>query len=336
MVKKDLKKIKIPKKVKSWIFSVIRIVIALGLLVFLIKTQLKDFSRALQIIQSGSIPFLTLSFLMHFFGILITTIRWNILLRTQKIICSNNFLLSSVLIGFFFNNFLPTSIGGDIYRIYDTSKAQNSSIPKSTSVIIVERSTGVLSASIYLVVSLFLGFTHVQANSVITPIIVLLLISILLIILMLFPEKFKLNVLFNKIKFLHRFRDKLKQMYDTFISFKKYKTSMSIALFLSFALQFCVILNYYLCARAFDVDLPLISFLFIVPLVATISMIPISMGGIGIRENSLVFLMVALGVPNQKSAIVSLVLFIMLLVPGLAGGIIYAIRPYIGKKCINL
>ncbi|MBC7333332.1 MAG: flippase-like domain-containing protein [Actinobacteria bacterium] len=320
------------KRARSKIFSALRILIALGLLAFLIKTQLKDFSKAIQIIKSGDIPLLILSFSMHFFGILITTIRWNILLRTQKIIYSNSFLLSSILIGFFFNNFLPTSIGGDIYRIYDTSKAQNSSVPKSTSVIIIERLIGVASATIYLVAALFLGFTQIQVNSIATPIIILFVVSTLLLIVLLFPEKFKLNLLLDKMRFLHRFSDKLKQMYDTFISFKKYKITMVETLFLSLALQFCVILNYYFCARAFGINLALISFLFIVPVVATISMIPISIGGIGVRENSLVFLMVSLGASNQKSAIVSLVLFLMLLIPGIAGGIIYAVRPYIGRK----
>ena len=93
-----------------------------------------------------------------------------------------------------------------------------------------------------------------------------------------------------------------------------------------------IILNYYLAARALDIDLGLIAFIFIVPVVATIAMLPISIGGIGLRENSLVFIMVAMGVINEKAAIFSLLIFAMFLILGLLGGITYIVRPFFERR----
>jgi MFS superfamily sulfate permease-like transporter len=42
--------------------------------------------------------------------------------------------------------------------------------------------------------------------------------------------------------------------------------------------------------------------------------------------------MVALGAQNEKAAMTSLVLFVMLLVLGIIGGIIYALRPFILRQ----
>ena len=61
-------------------------------------------------------------------------------------------------------------------------------------------------------------------------------------------------------------------------------------------------------------------------------MLPITIGGTGLRENALVFFMVALGAQSGKAAMTSLVLFAMLLVLGIIGGIIYALRPFILRQ----
>jgi hypothetical protein len=71
------------------------------------------------------------------------------------------------------------------------------------------------------------------------------------------------------------------------------------------------------------------SFIFIVPVITVVSMLPISIGGAGVRENSLVFLMVALGAQPERSAMVSLILFVFLIILGITGAIIYITRPFI-------
>jgi glycosyltransferase 2 family protein len=320
------------QKIKKYVFSFLRIAISVGLLYFLIRTQLPDLTQAADLLKTAIIWLVVLSFSMHFLGIYITVLRWQTLLKTQNIVCRQNFLLSSVLTGFFFNNFLPTSIGGDVYRIYDTSKIKNSSGAKAASIVLMERTLGILSAVLYLLLALAFGFTQIRGDSILLPLAGLFAIVILVVVIMLFPEKFKLDVLFRKIKFLHRFKDKLRQVYDTFRSFKQYKRALFITFTLSIALQFCVVLNYYFASLAFGIDLSLMSFIFIVQMVAIISMIPISIGGIGVRENTMVFIMVSLGASSEKSAIVSLILFLMLLAPGIVGGILYAMRPYLDRK----
>jgi len=105
-----------------------------------------------------------------------------------------------------------------------------------------------------------------------------------------------------------------------------------LALLCSFALQFGFIANCYLAARAFGINLSFASFIFIVPIVATIAMLPISIGGTGIRENSLVFLMVALGASSDKSTVTSLLLFAMIVTVGIIGAFVYIFRPFILRQ----
>jgi len=320
------------RKNKKAVLLLVRVVISVSLIVFLIKTQLKDFQSIIGILKSSDKVLLLLSLSTHVFGIWITAVRWKALLSTQKVRLGTGTLTVTVLIGYFFNNFLPTSIGGDVFRTYDASKKANIPLSTSASVIIVERFSGVVSAVTYAVAALFLGFTAIGNQSVIIPIVIFFVMTVILAFLIINPSVFRLDKISNKFKFMRKLRRKLSNVYKTLMSFKKYKLVLIKTLVFSFLLQFAVILNYYLAARALGIDLTLTAFIFIVPVVSTITMIPISIGGIGIRENSLVFIMVAMGIANEKAFLCSLLILFMLILIGMVGGIAYIVRPYFERR----
>ncbi|MBA7466988.1 hypothetical protein ES707_02183 [subsurface metagenome] len=312
---------------KKLILLLVRIIISVSLIVFLVKTQFKDIRSALEIIKSVNKPLLILSLSTHIFGIWITAVRWNTLLGTQKVKLGTTTLTLTVLIGFFFNNFLPTSIGGDVFRTYDAAKKANIPIETSASIIIVERFSGVISASTYAIIALFLGFTAIGNRSFIIPVIIFFIICIIIAFLILNPSILRLNKLINKIKFLKKVEEKLANIYFTFLSFKKFKWVLARVMIYSFLLQFAVILNYFLAAKSLGINLNLTAFIFIVPVVTIIAMVPISIGGIGIRENTLVFIITAMGVGSEQAAICALLIFLMLIFIGIIGGITYSVRP---------
>jgi uncharacterized membrane protein YbhN (UPF0104 family) len=130
---------------------------------------------------------------------------------------------------------------------------------------------------------------------------------------------------------LQKVREKLSSVFNTLGSFKDYKIVLLKVLIYSFLLQFVVILNYYLAALAVGIDLGIMAFLFMVPVISVITMIPVSVGGIGLRENAIVLIMASLGVMEERAAVCSLLILVMLLIVGTLGGIIYIVRPYFEK-----
>ncbi len=67
--------------------------------------------------------------------------RWNRLLRAQDIEVESRRLTESIWVSMFFNNFLPSNIGGDVVRIADTAPAAGSKT-LATTVILVDRVLG--------------------------------------------------------------------------------------------------------------------------------------------------------------------------------------------------
>jgi len=320
------------KKHKKTIFLVLRIVIGLTLIGVLIGTQLRDFGNALEILKSSHIGFLILAFSTHFAGLWITAERWRILLKAQGVRLGVGTLSVTVLISFLYSNVLPTTIGGDVYRIYDSAKKGDMPAEKAASVVLVERFSGVVSGASYAVIALFLGFTAIGEQSVIIPIVIFFTFSLVIGFLIINPSILKLDRLVARISFLNKIRKRLKNIYNTLRSFKQAKLSLFLALILSFAMQFMIILEYYLAAKALDIDLGLVAFVFISPVVAIITMLPISIGGLGLRENALVFILVAMGVANERAAVFSLLILVMFLALGILGGLANIIRPFFERK----
>ena len=335
------------QKLKNRSFVVLRIIISAGILFFLFRTLFNNFGEVVNALRQSNVNywFIAISFVMSWVMVYLMVLRWNMLLRTQKILVSKTFLFGSYLTAHFFNNFLPTSIGGDIYRIYDSSKLKNSSKIKATTIIFMDRFIGFISSIIFLMIALMLGFLRnfnarfmiykweLSKQFLTILIITLFFLSTIIIFIIYFPNFFKLNRLFKKIRFLHKWEEKFRQMYETLKSFRKYKLILFVNIMLSFMLQFAFSLIYYFAALGLGItELSLITFIFITQISILLTMLPISIGGIGIREGIFVVLIGAFGGPKDIAAIVSLVVLVMLLIPGINGGIIYAIRPAINKR----
>ena len=80
-----------------------------------------DRGKAWSILSHSDFKFFLLVFLLHSFSFLLSSYKWLILLREQNISRKLADLWMIYYIGFFFNNFLPTSVGGDVVRIVKTS-----------------------------------------------------------------------------------------------------------------------------------------------------------------------------------------------------------------------
>ena len=67
-------------------------------------------------------PWLAGALVLYFVMVLVSAWRWGLLLRAQHVRLPFGFLTQSFLVATFFNNFLPSNIGGDVIRITDTAK----------------------------------------------------------------------------------------------------------------------------------------------------------------------------------------------------------------------
>src|SRR3954447_24304610 len=73
--------------------------------------------------------------------------RWGLLLKAQHLDFPFRSLTASFLVATFFNNFLPSNIGGDVVRITDTAKVAKSRT-LATTVVLIDRGIGLLGLAL--------------------------------------------------------------------------------------------------------------------------------------------------------------------------------------------
>src|SRR3954464_14659334 len=93
--------------------------------------------------RHASPVWLLAALLIHASTIVVATWRWHLLLSAQRVHIATRKLFGSFLVASFFNNFLPSNIGGDVIRIRDTARPAGSKT-LATAVVLVDRGLGLM------------------------------------------------------------------------------------------------------------------------------------------------------------------------------------------------
>ena len=226
-------------------------------------------------------------------------------------------------VGYFFNNFLPTSVGGDIVKAMCAARITKETVISVTSVL-MDRIFGLFT--FILIPSLTLLFFMSNVGNHWVPVIVYgLLIASLLCFFLIFNRGLARRFRFIESS-LERFRfgKKLRQIYAELNDFKNHKKTVFFAMTLSVIGQSVSILVLYLMARALGSNTALIYFFLLVPVVHLVSMLP-SLNGLGIREGAYTYFLAPY--MGRECAFALGILWLgLLILLSLIGGVIYLIR----------
>jgi len=284
-----------------------------------------DIKFILSSLNSANLFWLAVTFSLHIVAKFISGYRWQLLLATQDIHIPLKTLISSLLVGQFFNNFSPSTIGGDIMRTYDTSKySKNAAV--SLTVILVERLTGFLALLLIAALAMVFGFRSLGDTSLLWALIGFFSL-ILLVFLGLFNSTLSRQIrkIFN-FRGLSRIRGKIDKVYQALDLYKSKRKGLLVTFLFGLALQVSVVVHYYLIGLALDLHVSVLYFFIIIPLVHLILLLPVSINGIGVRENAYVLFLGKIGVEGSIGIALSWLAFGMMLIVGVIGGVIYAVR----------
>ena len=126
---------------KKTIFLLLKISLSVALILWM--TRDITLGSVFAVITESSPSLLTLAFSLFFVGYVITAFRWRTLIRVQGGDAPIFFLVRSFMVALFFNNFLPSTVGGDVVRMYDSWRLGNSKSDAVT-VVLVDRFLGVI------------------------------------------------------------------------------------------------------------------------------------------------------------------------------------------------
>ncbi len=252
-------------------------------------------------------------------------VQWFLLLRSQKVGMSLGHVVSYYHVGLFFNNFLIGYVGGDALRIYDVSRHAGNSTAAVSSVVFDRFIGFFVLTSIAMVVSLF-QIHHLTSFKAVYVIGFILVVWILIFI-FLFNEKAGIAVgrLFKPIVPFF-ISTKIHAIYVAINQFRHQHLVLVLILGISIIVQTLRILVHYIAALAVGVNVNPVFFFMFIPLVALFASLPISFGGIGVREQSGVTLFSTIGLAASKVVTFEFLAYIVGIIATIPGGLIFALR----------
>src|SRR3990167_543610 len=92
----------------------LKIAISVGLISYLIYSQ--DVDQIKETVLQFNVGYLLVGLSLLLAGTYVSAIRWRAILLASRINLSTKELFQLYMKGYFYNNFLPTQMGGDVYK----------------------------------------------------------------------------------------------------------------------------------------------------------------------------------------------------------------------------
>jgi len=306
--------------------QLLKIGVSVGLLVWLFRQV--DAGRLWAAMRSASWAWLGGAALLYFAMLVVSSWRWNTLLRAQGIVVRLRTLIASFLVATFFNNFLPSNIGGDVVRIRDTAGPAQSRTLAAT-VVLVDRGLGLLA----LVLVAALGATASQpAMRGGPPVQPWILWTGLFVGGVVSIQALRAPMLVTRLaaplRLLHAewVDERLAKLTAALGRFASAPGALASSALGAVVVQALLVAFYAAVARALHIDVSPWHLAVMVPVSFIVQMIPISVNGFGVREATFVAFFALAGLPAEAAMLLSFMGTAVIMAWSLAGACVHLAR----------
>lgn len=268
-----------------------------------------------------------------FGGMLVSTLRLWVLVRAAGADASFSRLLRAYYIGSFFNNFLPTSVGGDVFKVAEM-RSQRLPVGRAAAAVVMDRATG--AAAIFALSGAVAAgwpglFERLDLSVVRLPLAALTLGGLALIgaAYAFFPgaaeRLLALRAERPGWRLLHRAARAMS-------GFRRRPRAVVAALGLSVAFYGLLAVNLILTVEAVGGGVGAAEAAAITPLARMPEIVPVSVGALGVREGAVTYCLAQVGLSPARAAAAALLLRLMVWIHSAAGGCLYALGRPRGKE----
>lgn len=268
------------------LYTVAKIAIS-AILIYFIFTKV-DFHEVLEIVGKTNPFYLVLAILSFIASKVLASVRLNLYFHELGVKLTQKSNLKLYVLGMFYNLFLPGGIGGDAYKGYVIKKEFDVDTKKVVSALVLDRLSGLLLLFIYAcILALLLNYSWFITFRI--PIAGLGIISVLLF--------WYLNKRF--------FSFVLPVFWPSFS--------------LSALVQLAQLISVFFILRSLAIESSEIAYLFIFLISSIVSVLPLTIGGIGSREVTFFYGAALLVLDENTSISISMVFFLITAVVSLIG-----------------
>lgn len=314
---------------KRFLLPITQILVTIALLWWIFRDSEKN-RQMWEALQNAHVLWLIPGFVAVGIAILLQTQRWVILMRVQNIHLHWWRAWCLVMIGAFFNLFLLGATGGDVIKIFYAMRENVTKKSAAFLSVIVDRIIGLLALIAVAAVICTINFAQLTAhpltNALLGSMALILGGSLVVVLAGFVVDRLQLA---HKLPRWLPMHSHIIELASAFSAYTRNMRAIIPAFAISLLAHLLIFSSFYCAAKAFTSQLGLMNVLSVMPIVSTITALPISLSGVGVREELFQKLFNTLfGIPENIAILISLAGFFLFLLWGLLGGIVYLLyRP---------
>jgi uncharacterized protein (TIRG00374 family) len=293
---------------KKTLKLVLKILVSLGFVAWLLVKV--NWPEVLRYAKQLSIWEILIYIGVLLLGMLVSAYKWRVLLKSKGLEFSVRHLLGIYLTGTFINNFMPSFIGGDTYRAYQTGK-ESRRFKESASAVVMDRITGLLGAMFLALLFALVNWKTISKHQILVSINFAIVAGMVFLVILAqssnLPiwKKFSAKLPVKVIEFI-------KSLHEFYLEKGTFLKALAYAML--FSMIGLALVNYVLFL-ALGIKVGFLDFASVIFLISFISSLPVSVNNIGIKEWAYVTFFGFFGI--SSSAVVAVALlsrFIQMLV----------------------
>ena len=228
--------------------------------------------------------------------------------------------VSKIVVGSqFYGVLLPTTVGGDAIRLFALAR-HTANAPEAISAILVDRVLGIAALLALGGASAIWAWWHLGDHRLLWA--ALLTLSAGLVVLGLsLAGLWTARISRWSWVSRQRWAGKLADCQRAIRTYRRHPEALAQVFLISMALHGLRMVTAYLCGLALGAFVPFIYFAALVPLTTMVSLLPISIGGLGVRENAFVYGFGLVGVPAALAFSLSILAYTLAVLATVPGGL---------------
>lgn len=289
-----------------------------GLALWYILTQIHP-GRTAHVIGSASLPWLALSAFLTLVTVPPMAWRWQLLLAARGIVDRLGWLLRAYLVSYTVGQILPTAVGGDASRIYETARRHPGSTTRVTGSVLLERALGGAVTLVLAGVGFVLAIGRYSIGAYLWVELAFVLGTIAVGIVF-----FSLR-LRERLRFLAPIARKLRvekparAVYEGIHGYRAHPRTLFSVCAVTAVVQVARIFAIYASGRAVGIHLSPLPYVVLGPLLFLVMLVPFTINGLAVREAFFVNFLGNLGIGGDAAFACGFLFFLMTVLLALPG-----------------
>lgn len=262
--------------------------------------------------------------------ILLSVIRWRMVLRVHGLNLSFGRALEISLVAHFFNSFLLGATGGDLIKAYYAARETHHKKIEAVGTVFVDRIIGLFALLAFACVAMLLNIDLLKSDAVFQKLALFVLAMSaagFVATFLAFRGGVSMGGVFKVREWIRKLPkgDTIEKLRDSFLVYGKHKKALFTTFLLSLLIHFVAICHVKSVAWGMDSHATFLQLVTIVPIISCFIVLPIAPSGLGVRENLFVYMLKApeIGDLPSEALALSLLCFAGSLFWSLIGGVVY-------------